>query len=138
MCNNRYINAGKPQGLSPIIRAWRKRGLSPIIRYYSGSADPLINRKIANFDFLGLVDAFDAAGAPTNWALTNALLNEHLSGSDTAALGGDLAYRYGLAGTLANIGFDPAVAILSDASFGTSAQTLQSQAALEQGIKRLS
>jgi len=104
----------------------------------ASSADPLLNKNVANFDFLGLASAFDAAGAPANWALTNALLAEHLSGSDTGALGGDLAYRYGLTGSLANVGFDPAVAILSNASFGTAAQAFQSQAALEQGIKRLS
>ncbi len=66
------------------------------------------------------------------------MLAEHLSGSDTEALGGDLAYRYGLTGSLANVGFDPAPTILSSASFGTAAQTLQSQAALEQEVKRLS
>ena len=106
--------------------------------FNASSADPLLNRKISNFDFLGLASAFDAAGAPANWALTHALLAEHLSGSDTEALGGDLAYRYGLAGSLANVGFDPVVSILSDPSFGTAAQAFQSQAALEQGIRRLS
>ena len=106
--------------------------------FNASSADPLLNRKISNFDFLGLASAFDAAGAPANWALTHALLAEHLSGSDTGALGGDLAYRYGLAGSLANVGFDPVVSILSDPSFGTAAQAFQSQAALEQGIRRLS
>ena len=90
--------------------------------FNAGSADPLLNKKVANFDFLGLASAFDAAGAPANWALTNALLAEHLSGSDTEALGGDLAYRYGLSGWLANVGFDPAVSILPNAFFGTAAQ----------------
>ncbi|MBI2319227.1 MAG: putative Ig domain-containing protein, partial [Betaproteobacteria bacterium] len=104
----------------------------------ASSADPLLNKNVANFDFLGLASAFDAAGAPANWALTHALLAEHLSGSDTEALGGDLAYRYGLTGSLANVGFDPAVSILSNASFGAAAQAFQSQAALEQGIRRLS
>ncbi len=91
-----------------------------------------------NFDFTGLVSAFDAASAPNNWALMNALLSEHLASSDTEALGGDLAYRYGLSGSLAGIGFDPAVAVMSSGSFGTAAQTLQSTGTLEQGIKRLS
>ena len=106
--------------------------------FNASSADPLLNKKVSNFDFLGLASAFDSAGAPANWALTHALLAEHLSGSDTEALGGDLAYRYGLTGSLANVGFDPAVSILSNASFGTAAQAFQSQAALEQDVKRLS
>ena len=53
-------------------------------------------------------------------------------------MGADLAYRYGLNGSLANIGFDPVAGIMSSGSFGTAAQTLQSMAALETGIKRLS
>ena len=78
------------------------------------STNKLVNKKVANFDFLGLANAFDAAGAPVNWALTNALLTKHLSGSDTAALGGDLAYRYGRTGSLANMGFDPVQGMLSN------------------------
>ena len=102
------------------------------------STDKLLNRKVANFDFQGLVTAHTAAGAPANWALTNALLSKHLSGSDTAALGGDLAYRYGKAGSLAGMGFDPVQGILANASFGTAAQALQSAATLDVGLKRLS
>jgi hypothetical protein len=67
----------------------------------ASSSDALRNKKIANFDFTGLANAFDAAGAPSGWALTNALLTKHLGGSDTQALGGDLAYRYGLNRSLA-------------------------------------
>ena len=70
--------------------------------------------------------------------LTNALLTKHLSGSDTAALGGDLAYRYGKTGTFAGMGFDPVQGILANASFGTASQTLQSAATLDTGLKRLS
>ena len=105
--------------------------------FNAASTDPLVNRKVANFNFAGLASAFDAAGAPAGWALTDALLSKHLSGSDTAALGADLTYRYGRTGSLANIGFDPAVGILSGGSFGTSAQALQSAAVLESGAKRL-
>jgi len=104
----------------------------------AGSSDPLRNRKVVSFDFLGVVAQFDAAGQTSNWSVTNALLTEHLAGSDTEAMGGDLAYRYGLGGSLAGIGADPAVSILSSGSFGTAAQGLQSAATLEQGIKRLS
>jgi Ca2+-binding RTX toxin-like protein len=104
----------------------------------ANSSDPLVNKKVASFDFLGIVDQFDAGGQTSNWAVTNALLTEHLAGSDTEAMGGDLAYRYGLNGSLANIGFDPAVALMSSGAYGTAAQTLQPTATLEDGIKRLS
>jgi Ca2+-binding RTX toxin-like protein len=104
----------------------------------ANSADPLLNKKIQSFNFQGLVAAFDAASDPANWSLTNELLNQHLSGSDTEAIGGDLTYQYGRNGTLANIGFDPAMAVMSNATFGTGAQTLQPVQDLQQGIKRLS
>jgi len=44
------------------------------------------------------------AGQVSSWVLTNALLDAHLAGSDTEAIGGDLAYRYGLNGGLTSIG----------------------------------
>jgi len=34
----------------------------------------------------------------------NTLLDAHLGGSDSEALGGDLAYRYGLSGSPAGLG----------------------------------
>jgi Ca2+-binding RTX toxin-like protein len=110
--------------------------------YNPGSPDPLLNKKVETFNFDGLVTAFDAARAAdpllTTWALTNALAAQFLSGSDTAALGGDLAYRYGLLGTLSDISFTPALGILSAAGFGTSAQNLQSLASLQDSSVRLS
>jgi len=102
------------------------------------SANKLLNRKVANFDFAGLAGAFDGAGAPAGWALTNALLSKHLGGSDTAALGADIAYRYGSRGSLANVGFDAVQGMLASSSFATGAQALQSSASLESGARRLS
>jgi hypothetical protein len=110
--------------------------------YDGASSDATRNKKIETFNFDGLVSAFDAARTAnpslTTWALTGALAAQYLSGSDTAALGGDLAYRYGRLGTLADISFTPAVGILGGSGFGTSAQTLQSLAALEDGSSRSS
>lgn len=57
--------------------------------------------------------------------------------SDTKALGGDLAYQYGLTGSLAGIGFDAAAALLSSSQFATAPQALQPRANLEQGPHRL-
>lgn len=110
--------------------------------YDSGSADALRNNKIETFNFEGLVAAFDAARTAnptlTTWALTNALLTQHLSGSDTAAIGGDLAYRYNRFGTLSDISFTPALGILGASGFGTTAQALQGLASLQDSSARLS
>jgi hypothetical protein len=65
----------------------------------------------------------------TRRALTNALLAPHLSGSDTSALGGDLAYRYGQNGSLAGMGVAAAEETLADADFGSQAQPLASDSA---------
>ena len=74
----------------------------------------------------------------TTWALTNALASFQLAGSDSAALGGDLAYQYGRNGTLAGIGVTPALSTLSDANLGTNPQALNSLANLQTGSVRLS
>lgn len=110
--------------------------------YDSGSADALRNKRIESFNFEGLVAAFDAARTAdptlTTWSLTNALLAQHLSGSDTAAIGGDLAYRYNRFGTLSDISFTPALGILGASGFGTTAQALQGLASLQDSSARLS
>jgi hypothetical protein len=67
-----------------------------------------------------------------------ALVAQHLSGSDTAAIGGDLAYRYGRFDTLSDISFTPALAVLTAAGFGTAAQTLQALGSLQDSSPRLS
>ncbi len=105
--------------------------------YNPASADKLVNRKVANFDFLGVAGAFDVAGAPANWALTNALLSKHLSSSDSAALGADVAYRYGRTGSLAGMGFDAVQGMLASPAFGAWAQALQPSATLDAGLKHL-
>lgn len=110
--------------------------------FAAGGSDPLRDQKVEKFNFAGLAGAFDAARAAnsglTSWALTNALTGFQLAGSDTAALGGDLAYQYGKNGTLAGIGVTPALATLSDANLGTAAQILSPLAGLQTGSVRLS
>ena len=109
--------------------------------FNAAGTDPLRNKKVENFNFAGLVTAFDQARTATptltSWALTNALTTYHLGGSDTAALGGDLAYQYGKNGNLSNVSFTPAQTILGNAQFGTTAQTLQPLAGLQDGSVRL-
>lgn len=109
--------------------------------YNASSSDPLLNQQVQSFDFAALAQAFDQALAAnptlTAWNLTDSLLSAHLAGSDTAALGGDLAYQYNLNGTLAGIGLGSAQTVINDASFGVSAQQLHPLAGLQTGAVRL-
>ncbi|QAU34865.1 calcium-binding protein [Janthinobacterium sp. 17J80-10] len=109
--------------------------------YNAGSASQISNNKIEQFNFDGLVAKFDQARAAnsslTSWALSSALLEFHLGGSDTAAIGGDLAYQYAKSGNLAALSMTPAEALLASAAFGTSAQSLQSTVALQDMSPRL-
>lgn len=94
-----------------------------------GGSNALLNQKVEEFNFTGLVSAFDTAlkATPTlsNWALTNALSNFQLaSSSNTAALGGDLAYQYGRNGSLTGIGLTAAQDVIGNANFGSQTQTL--------------
>lgn len=90
-----------------------------------GSTDPLRNNKVENYNFASLVAAFDAEGAVSDWQLSDARLTAHLkAGSDSAALGGDLAYQYGKNGSLASVGLLAAQSVMNAANFGQVAQTL--------------
>jgi Ca2+-binding RTX toxin-like protein len=110
--------------------------------YSPASSSALNNRKIESFSFDGLVAAFDAARAAnpklTSWALTSALAAQYLAGSDTAAIGGDLAYLYARSGNLAGVSFLPAVSLLGAAGFGSGAQALQTATRLQDASARLS
>jgi len=106
------------------------------------SSDPLYNRRVQTFDFRGLVNQFDQALAQspglTSWALTNALLQFHLSGSDDSALGGDLAYWYGKNGNLTGIGLQAAQQVIGAVGFGSDAQALRPFTGLQDGFVKLS
>ncbi len=107
----------------------------------AGGSDTLRDNRVETFDFAGLANAFDAARAAnpglSSWAVTSALMQFHLSGSDGEALGGDLAYQYGRYGTLAGIGLTAAQEVLGDARFGVQAQALRPLAGLQDGAARL-
>jgi len=93
---------------------------------YNGNGSALQNRKIQEFDFGGLVGAFDLARAAnaslTTWALSSSLLKYHLGGSDDLAYGGSLAYLYATEGTLSGVGLVDAQAVIGAAGFGTTLQ----------------
>jgi trimeric autotransporter adhesin len=105
------------------------------------SVDTLLNHQVQTFDFAALAASFDQARAAnptlTAWSLTDALLTAHLAGSDTAALGGDLAFQYGQNNSLAGMGLTSAQTVMDDASFGTAAQTLKPLNELQVGVVKL-
>ncbi|MBU0621029.1 MAG: hypothetical protein KJ795_04185 [Gammaproteobacteria bacterium] len=105
------------------------------------SADPLLNRCVQDFDFTAIVNAFDQArGASTtfmHWSATNTLLAAHLGGSDTDALGGDLAHQYGTNGSLTGMNLTAVQTALNDPLFGAQAQTLHPLQGLQGGAVTL-
>jgi Ca2+-binding RTX toxin-like protein len=96
--------------------------------YAPGGGNAIRDHKIERFNFDALVTAFDAARTAnpsiTTWALSNALAANAIGGSDTAAIGGELAYRYARFGNLTDVAFTDATAILGAATFGTGLQNL--------------
>ncbi|MCC6867979.1 MAG: hypothetical protein IT522_04080, partial [Burkholderiales bacterium] len=108
----------------------------------AGGGDRLLNKKVVRFDFGSLVSQFDAARAATPslvaWNLSDGLASAYRAGSDTEALGGDLAYDFGHRSALAGIGAAPAQALLAASSFATAPQALQPAATLYAGTVRLS
>ncbi|MGH8221450.1 MAG: putative Ig domain-containing protein [Woeseiaceae bacterium] len=107
----------------------------------AASFDPLHNRRVQTFDFLGLVSAFDQgrrhSPGLTSWAITNALLQFHLSGADDMAFGGDLAYWYGKNRSLAGISLAAAQQVIGVSGFGSDAQTLRPFSGLQEGFVKL-
>jgi hypothetical protein len=83
------------------------------------------NRRIETFDFKALASAFDAAGQVNGWALTEALLDAHLAGSDVEALGGEMAFQYGLMrGQLNSLDAGAINTMLGNEAFGEEAQSV--------------
>jgi Ca2+-binding RTX toxin-like protein len=107
----------------------------------AASVDPLLNKKVQQFDLRQLAQGYDQARAadPTvdRWAVMNALLDARLAAADSEALGGDLAYQYGMTGSLAGIGVSAAQQVLNTGQFGNQAQALRPAADLQQGQVRL-
>lgn len=106
-----------------------------------GGCDPLRDDKVEMFDFRAIVRAYDAAREADcgldRWKMMNKLLDTHLAGSDDAAIGGDLAYQYGLRGGLAGVGLIAAQEVLGAPTFGAAPQALQSQGDLAAGPIKL-
>ncbi len=109
--------------------------------YNPAGNDRMLNRRVVRFDFAGLVGRFDAARAAdpalSSYAVAGALADFYLAGSDTAAIGGDIAYEYGHRNALTDIGIGAAQGTLAAAGFATTAQTLQAASTLYAGTQRL-
>ncbi|MBZ0093439.1 MAG: hypothetical protein K8F27_14605, partial [Sulfuricellaceae bacterium] len=109
--------------------------------YDAASNAPLLNRKVQEFDFAALAGRFDAERtanpALSSWSLSSALLDYHLAGSDSEALGGDLAYQYGKGGSLTGIAATAAQDVIAAPPFGVQAQALRPLASLQDGMVRL-
>ncbi len=110
--------------------------------YQSGGNDPALDQKVECFDFGALAAAYDAARS-TNpklvaWAVSDALAGCRLTGSgmsadmgadggcgsDIAAYGGDIAYQYGLQGSIDLVGTAKVFDLLSDTALGSHASLL--------------
>ena len=75
--------------------------------YSTTSTDRMKNRKVVSFDFEQLANRFDAVRAAnpslTSWPVASELNNYFKASSDTQAIGGDLAYRYGTIGSYGDL-----------------------------------
>jgi Ca2+-binding RTX toxin-like protein/uncharacterized membrane protein YkoI len=106
-----------------------------------GSTDILRNSQVETFDFQQIVSAFDQAQTanPSSnpWSVSNTLLDAHLSSSDSAALGGDLANIYGAHGNLSGFGVSAAEGQLSSSQFAAAAQALNPWPTLNTGTAQI-
>lgn len=70
--------------------------------------------------------AFDSARADnpslSRWALSSSLLQFHLGGSDSEAIGGDLAYEYGKHSSLTGLSLNAIQAVMADPNLGSQSR----------------
>ncbi|PJA56924.1 MAG: hypothetical protein CO164_10490, partial [Rhodocyclales bacterium CG_4_9_14_3_um_filter_68_10] len=96
------------------------------------------DQRLERLDFDRLAVTFDALQTRypplSSWSFAYALMQFHLAGSDDSALGGDLAYRYGLTGSLAGIGLAVAQETIGSPQFGITPQTLRSPESLSGAV----
>ena len=96
------------------------------------------DNKVEQFNFTALTNKFDQVrvgqSSSFTWNMASSLETVSSGGSDTAAIGGDLAYQYGLNGNLAALSAQPALGIVGSNGFGSGSQALQSASALNDGF----
>jgi hypothetical protein len=108
---------------------------------YPAAFGALFADKVQWFDFGAIVTAFDTARAENanlgRWQMMDKLLGTHLGGSSSEALGGDLAYQYGVNGAFTGLGLGAVQELLGGTGFGTDAQQLRPLADLTQDDTKL-
>ena len=94
--------------------------------YDPASTNNLYNKRVQRFDLQRLVNQFRAANAAdpevTWWQLESHLAGAYLGGSNTDALGGAMAYEYGMHGSLAQLADAGIQLQLKDPLFGVAGQ----------------
>jgi Ca2+-binding RTX toxin-like protein len=137
---NDPYDALDPQGRFPNRTAdVRVGGAGYQIRNLTDGGDNTIYGGAGNdFAFGGAGNDYIDGGSGNDVIYADALTQFHLSGSDDAALGGDLAYGYGHNGSLAGVAVSAAEGELSAQGFAQNAQTLKTNAQLQQGVAKLS
>jgi hypothetical protein len=148
--NDLVLDTGNDQSIT--LKDWYAEGTArtainlqliaeAMASFDASSADPLLNAKVQAFDFDMLVGRFDAAWAANNgvdhWSVMDSLLQAHLASSNDGALGGDLAYQYGINGDLANVGMTGARNVLEGSQYGVGIQAFQSLSGLQEGVAKL-
>jgi hypothetical protein len=110
-------SASRPAYLQIMAEGMRK--------YEPASADPLLNQKVQVFDLQSLVAAFDQAqAARQRFVVADYLAQFRLSGSDTQAYGGAIAYQYGTTGALDALSTADMRTIVSDPALGLAPQLI--------------
>jgi len=129
-----YARSGQSVGTLQVV-------LDSTDEYDPTSTSPILDHRVERFDFMGLVGQFDQARQAdpglTSWDLLNALGQYHLGGSDSEAVGGDLAYWYGRNGSLTGMDVLAAQEVVGGADFGASLQALRPFSGLQTGAVRL-
>jgi len=93
--------------------------------YDPASTNPLVNQKVQVFDFQGLIAAWDLAQANNQrFVVADHLAEFRISGSDTQAYGGAVAYQYGTTGTLDALSTAQMQAAISAPEFGSQQQMI--------------
>lgn len=94
-------------------------------RYDPTSTNPLLNNKVVLFDLESLVAAWDQAqAAGQRFVVADHLAQFYVSGSDTHAFGGAIAYQYGTTGSLAALSRPDMKAIVGAPDFAVQPQSI--------------
>ncbi|NHZ98356.1 hypothetical protein F2P46_21930 [Massilia sp. CCM 8734] len=103
--------------------------------YLPGASSPIHDNKVETFDFMALIAQFDQNRGTlgSTWRFGASLEQFSNGGSDTAAIGGNLAYQYALNGNLATVGAAVAIAIVGSSGFGSLMQEFLPGASLNDG-----